>query len=112
MKAIWNNRVIAKSLDVIEIDGTYYFPLSSIKKQYFIKSKTKSSCPWKGKASYLHLKINDRMNEDAAWYYDESAECANVLRNRIGFWKGVEIKGNISTSPFSVLKNALGMLFF
>jgi len=34
MKAIWNNRVIAESKDVIKIEENNSFPLASIKKEY------------------------------------------------------------------------------
>ena len=30
-------------------------------------------------------------NIDAAWYYDEPKELAQGIKNRVAFWKGVEI---------------------
>jgi uncharacterized protein (DUF427 family) len=92
MKAIWKGTIIAKSNDVEEIEGNYYFPIDSLKKEYFLDSRTNSSCPLKGKASYLHVMVDGEINEDAAWYYTNPNEGAELLRDRVAFWKGVEIK--------------------
>lgn len=98
MKAVWNNRVIAKSDNVIEIDGVYYFPLNSLNPEYFLNSTTKSRCPWKGLASYLHVAAGSQVNEDAAWYYAQDSDCPDLLRNRVAFWKGIVIKGDKDTA--------------
>ncbi|HEY8401350.1 MAG TPA: DUF427 domain-containing protein [Cytophagaceae bacterium] len=92
MRAIWKNTVIAQSDDVEEIDGNFYFPLDSIKKNYFIESSTKSSCPWKGQASYFHILIDGEVNEDSAWYYSGEESKVAILKDRVAFWKGVELK--------------------
>jgi uncharacterized protein (DUF427 family) len=110
MKAIWNGKVIAKSNDIEEIEGNYYFPVESIKKQYFIDSKTQSSCPWKGKASYFSIIVDGEINEDAAWYYPAPNEFAIILKDRIAFWKGVEIKESSDLIKFELL-NVLNTLF-
>lgn len=113
MKAVWNNTVIANSDEVIEIEGTYYFPISSIKTKFFIPSKTKSTCPWKGRAGYLHIEVNGERNEDAAWFYSKESHCPDILFNRIAFWKGVQINGSIEKPKLKVpvLRNLLGSLF-
>jgi uncharacterized protein (DUF427 family) len=110
MKAIWNGKVIAKSSDVEEIEGNYYFPIESIKKQYFIDSKTQSTCPWKGKASYFNIIVDGEINEDAAWYYPTPNQYAIILKDRIAFWKGVEIRESSSLIRFELL-NVLNTLF-
>ena len=92
MKAIWNGKIIAKSDDVEELDGTYYFPIDSIKKCYFIESGKRSVCPYKGKAHYFHIYVDGKTNEDAAWHYPEPNEFSYMLKNKIAFWKGVVIK--------------------
>lgn len=98
MKAIWNNVVIAECEDkeIITIEGNAYFPPSSIKKEYYTKSDTHSTCPWKGLASYYTLEVGGMKNADAAWYYevpkDGSVErVGNDFANYVAFWKGVEI---------------------
>ena len=91
MKAIWNNQIIAESDDTEVIEGNHYFPMESVKKEFLVESKTSTVCPWKGTASYFSLKVNDKLNEDAAWYYSEPMDAAKQIKNRIAFWKGVEV---------------------
>ena len=91
MKAIWNNEIIAESNDTIVIENNHYFPENSIQKKYFKESNTHSSCPWKGKASYFSIEVNQKTNKDAAWFYPNPFEAASEIKNHIAFWKGVQI---------------------
>ena len=50
-----------------------------------------ASVPWKGTASYHHLVVDGETNGDAAWYYPEPKDAAAEIRDRIAFWKGVEV---------------------
>lgn len=92
MKAIWNNQIVAESDETIVIEGNHYFPHSSIKKEYFVPTNTHTVCPWKGTASYYSLKIDGKVNEDAAWYYPETSELAKNIKNYVAFWKGVKVE--------------------
>ena len=91
MKAIWNGSVIAQSDDTVVIEGNHYFPVESIKKEYFANSDTETVCPWKGTASYYSLKVNGDDNQDAAWFYAEPSELAKNIKDHVAFWKGVEV---------------------
>lgn len=91
MKAIWNGETIAESDDTIVIEGNHYFPADSIKKEYFQDSSTNTVCPWKGTASYYTLNVDGKENKDAAWYYPEPKEMAKGIKERVAFWKGVEV---------------------
>lgn len=91
MKAIWNNKIIAESDDTIVLEGNHYFPITSIKEEYFSDSTTQTHCPWKGDASYYHLEVDGSENKDAAWYYPTPSELAREINGRVAFWKGVEI---------------------
>lgn len=99
MKAIWNDTVVAECKDeeVIQIEGNSYFPPSSLHMQFFEKSDTQTTCPWKGLARYYTLVVNGMKNVDAAWYYSVPKEgsierVGNNFANYVAFWKGVEIK--------------------
>ncbi len=92
MKAIWGNQIIAESDKTIEIEDNQYFPPDSIKKEYFLASDRHSTCPWKGEASYYHVKVGEEVNENAAWYYPEPKDAAKEIKGYIAFWKGVEVK--------------------
>jgi len=104
MKAIWKGTVIAKSDDVEEIEGNYYFPIDSINKEFFLESRTQSTCPWKGRASYLHVMVEGEINEDAAWYYSAPKAGAEVLQDRVAFWKGIEFKESSKKINWELLK--------
>jgi uncharacterized protein (DUF427 family) len=91
MKAVWNGRVIAESDDTVEVDGNPYFPASALRREYFRDSDTHTTCGWKGRASYYHVEVDGKINQDAAWYYPEPLPAANQIAGRIAFWKGVRI---------------------
>lgn len=92
MKAIWNNTVIAESDDTVLVEGNRYFPASSLKREYITFSNHKSSCAWKGQASYYSLIVNGDLNTDAVWYYPDPKTEAEMVRDRVAFWKGVTIE--------------------
>jgi uncharacterized protein (DUF427 family) len=91
MKAIWNGKVIAESKDTVVIEGNHYFPVESVKRDYLKQSDTKTVCHWKGTASYHDLEVDGKINHDAVWYYKDPSEQAKVIKDRVAFWKGVEI---------------------
>jgi uncharacterized protein (DUF427 family) len=90
-RAIWNNTVIAESEKTVVIEGNHYFPEETIKKEYFKKSDTHTTCPWKGIASYYSLEVDGQTNKDAAWYYPETSELAKSIEGKVAFWKGVQV---------------------
>jgi uncharacterized protein (DUF427 family) len=91
MKALWNNQVIAESNDTVVVENNHYFPKSSVKTEYLNDSNTRSTCPWKGLASYYNLEVDGKENPDAAWYYPEPKEAAANIKDHVAFWKGVKI---------------------
>jgi len=50
-----------------------------------------SICHWKGEASYYSLVVDGKENKDAAWYYEAPSELAKGIKNRVAFWRGVQI---------------------
>ena len=91
MKAVWKNTVIAESDDTVMVEGNHYFPEASLKREYISFSNHKTSCPWKGQASYYSINVNGDLNPDAAWYYAEPKEAASHIKGRVAFWKGVQV---------------------
>ena len=91
MKAIWNDVTLAESDDTVVVENNHYFPPDSVKREYLKESDTHTTCPWKGKASYYTVVVNDEVNKDAAWYYPEPKEAAQQIKDYVAFWKGVEV---------------------
>jgi uncharacterized protein (DUF427 family) len=91
MKASWENAVLADSGQTVIVEGNHYIPPDSIKKEYFKSSDTHTTCHWKGLASYYHVQVGDKLNQDAAWYYPEPKEAAKSIKNYVAFWRGVKV---------------------
>jgi len=92
MKATWNNTLIAESDDIVTVEGNSYFPESALKREFITFSNHKTSCAWKGQASYYSLIVNGDLNIDAAWYYSDTKPEAEAVRGRVAFWKGVKVE--------------------
>lgn len=92
MKAVWNGAVLAESDDTKVVENNHYFPPEAINDKYFQLSDHNSTCPWKGKASYFHIKVGDEKNTDAAWFYPHPKEAAKEIKNHVAFWNGVKIE--------------------
>ncbi len=90
-QAIWNGKIIAESDNTVLIEGNHYFPEQSLNKDYIINSSTETSCHWKGIANYFTLSVDGMKNPDAVWYYKNPKDAAKVIKDRVAFWKGVEI---------------------
>lgn len=91
MKALWNGKIIAQSNETLIVEGNHYFPIESVNNDFLNDSETSSTCPWKGKASYYSLNVDEKINKDAAWYYPSPKPEANKIKGMVAFWKGVEI---------------------
>jgi uncharacterized protein (DUF427 family) len=91
-KATWNGVILAESDNCEMVEGNYYFPPDSIKKEYFQSSNTHTVCPWKGEASYYTLIVDGQENKDAAWYYPSPKEKANNIQGYVAFWRGVKVE--------------------
>ncbi len=92
MKATWNGQLIAESTKTEVVDGNHYFPPESVKMDFFTPTETKSTCPYKGDASYFSITVGDDTNADAAWVYKEPKEGFAHIKDYIAFWKGVAVE--------------------
>ena len=91
MKATWNGVTIAESDDTVIVEGNHYFPATSIRCEYFHPSQTHTTCHWKGVASYYDIEVGGQVNKDAAWYYATPSDAAKEIKDRVAFWKGVQV---------------------
>lgn len=91
-RAVWKGAVLAESDDTVKVDGNLYFPLASIRPEYFRSSDHHSRCFWKGQASYYTVVVGGAENRDAAWYYPDPLPAAEHVRGRVAFWRGVKIE--------------------
>lgn len=99
MQAIWNDKVIADAdkKDLIYIEGNWYFPPESVKKDYFKPNDEHTICFWKGEASYYDVDVEGDVNKGGAWYYPQPMEgsiprVGKDFTDYVAFWRGVEVK--------------------
>jgi uncharacterized protein (DUF427 family) len=90
-KATWNGTVIAESDDIVMVEGNHYFPADSVRAEYLQPSGKHTFCPWKGTASYYSIAVDGATNPDAAWFYPEPMKAAAEIKDRLAFWRGVEV---------------------
>jgi len=91
MKATWNGVTLAESDDTVEVEGNHYFPPDSLSREFLRDSDAHTVCPWKGTASYFDVVVEGDVNAGAAWYYPEPKEAAGGIRDRVAFWRGIEV---------------------
>lgn len=91
MKAIFNDKVIAESDDIVELEGKVYFPANSVFSNYLQKSNLKTICPWKGTASYYNVIVEKEVKKDAAFYYPIPMDAALKIKDHIAFHSEVQV---------------------
>lgn len=90
-EARWNGAIIARSDRTVEVEGNQYFPLEDVMPGVLIDSAHTSVCPWKGTANYYSVTVDGNKNTDAAWTYRTPSDAAAEIKDRVAFWKGVQV---------------------
>lgn len=98
MKAIWKDQIVAEAPkeDLIYIEGNWYFPPDSVKRDFLQESTTPYTCPWKGKCQYFNVGQGDSWSQDSAWSYPEPLPGAiDIVKkdfaNYVAFWRDVAV---------------------
>ncbi len=76
VRVIFNEQRIAQTHNAKRVLETshppvYYIPAEDVSMGFIVKSDHKTWCEFKGKASYCHIKVGDKLIRNAAWYYEE-----------------------------------------
>lgn len=51
-----------------------------------VPSDSSTFCPYKGQASYYHLKVGDKLLKDVVWYYTYPTAESAQIQNRLCFY--------------------------
>ena len=86
-KVTYNGIVLAESDQTEKVEGNHYFPPESINREFFKESKSHTTCPWKGVASYYTLEVDGQQLKDAAWYYPTPSDAAKQIKDHIAFYR-------------------------
>ena len=89
--ATFNGTVIAESDDIEMVEGNAYFPIESLDKSVISASDHSTFCPWKGDASYWDVTVDGETVTNAAWYYPEPKDGAEMVRDRVAFYPIVDV---------------------
>lgn len=92
VQAIWNGTVIAESARTVRLEGNHYFPAADVDFDHLEPSTRKTTCPWKGVASYFDVVVDDVRNPGGAWYYKQPSPLARKIKDHVAFWQGVEVR--------------------
>ena len=85
---------LAQSDQTKQVENNHYFPSDSLDRQYFTPSDLTTHCSWKGDASYYHIRVGEKVFENAAWYYPNPKEAAAHIKDYVAFYKNkVKIEG-------------------
>jgi uncharacterized protein (DUF427 family) len=98
MKSLWNDQIIAEAYKdyLIYIEQNWYFPPSSVKKEFLRESDTPYTCPWKGVCQYFDVGQGDQWSKDSAWSYPNPLPGAldivhKDFANYVAFWRDVTV---------------------
>jgi uncharacterized protein (DUF427 family) len=98
MKAVWKDNVIAEASkeDLIYIEGNWYFPPSSVNKDYLQESPTPYTCPWKGECQYFNVGKDTDWSQDNAFSYPKPLPSAlDIVKkdfsNYVAFYRDVTV---------------------
>lgn len=92
VRARWNGAVLAESAETVVVEGNHYCPAESVRREHLQRSDRRSTCPWKGVASYYDVVVEGERNPGAAWYYPEPKEAAAEITDHVAFWRGVTVE--------------------
>jgi uncharacterized protein (DUF427 family) len=85
VKAVLHDKILAEGNDTVIVDRKHYFRPEDVNWEYFEESDHQTICSWKGTASYYHIIVDGRKNENAAWYYPDAKDKAKQIEGRIAF---------------------------
>lgn len=64
----------------------YYIPFKDVPGEYLEATSTKTTCSYKGVASYYNLRIGDETSKDAVWQYAESRDEFKAISDYVAFY--------------------------
>lgn len=84
--------IVASSINNVFLHETmrqtryYLSPTSIVDWSMLVTSSTSTFCPYKGQASYYHLKVGGKEIKDAIWYYSYPVPESAQIQNRLCFY--------------------------
>ena len=84
-KAVAGGLTLADTTAPVLLEGSFYFPPSSVRKDLLTIGDRQYTCPWKGKATYWDIRLGDSVLRNAAWSYEAPKEAAQKIAGHVAF---------------------------
>ncbi|AJZ59964.1 DUF427 domain-containing protein [Paraburkholderia fungorum] len=68
------------------LPDVFYFPRGDVNMARLERSTHTSHCPFKGEASYFHLRTEDGLIENAVWSYETPLEPVAQIKGYLAFY--------------------------
>ncbi|HUC17862.1 MAG TPA: DUF427 domain-containing protein [Acetobacteraceae bacterium] len=92
MQATLRGRVIAESDDIVETDGYFYFPPSSVRTDWLERAaKTESDLACPHGVQFYDVVVDGERHSRAAWSYESPRPSMQKVGGRFGFWEDVQV---------------------
>jgi uncharacterized protein (DUF427 family) len=94
--------VHAQALFETALPPRWYIPVEDVRMDLLEPSETKTRCAYKGSASYWHVRVSDRFEDDLVWTYAEPQHDAEQVRGLLCFFNervDLEIDGEVGERP-------------
>jgi uncharacterized protein (DUF427 family) len=107
VKVLVNDRPIAETararvLYESGLPPRWYLPLDDVDRSLLESSPTRTTCAYKGHARYVSVRVDDQVESDLAWIYDEPLHDAARVAGYVCFWNervDLEIDGEPVPRP-------------
>ncbi|WGS49256.1 DUF427 domain-containing protein [Paraburkholderia sp. D15] len=76
----------ALTLSETGLPDVFYFPRADVNMARLERSAHTSHCPFKGDASYFHLRTEDGLVENAVWSYEAPLGPAQQIKGYLAFY--------------------------
>jgi len=94
----WHGQVVVDTSRALELrEGSYppvlYFPREDADMSRLAASPRHTTCPYKGEASYFHLRDGEQSVDNAVWSYETPKADVSAIAGHLAFYPDkVEIK--------------------
>ncbi|SDG81964.1 DUF427 domain-containing protein [Paraburkholderia phenazinium] len=76
----------ALTLTQTGLPDVFYFPRGDVNMARLERSNDTSHCPFKGEASYFHLRTEDGLIENAVWCYENPLDGVQQIKGYLAFY--------------------------
>lgn len=90
--AMWGGQIVAESGNALLLRETglpavTYFPMDDVRMDLMFPTEHRTTCPFKGEASYWGIDVGWRRVDNIAWAYEDPLPERSDLKGRIAFYE-------------------------